>query len=199
MTTQAPRLRAVCRLSYRIGVIVFDFGLGSFIEKFEEHYGQRATKALVGLVGATAALACFSFIWGLISPLIWWGTETVAGSSALWMLGKFLGLVSSGLILIAGGASFAMLMDAKRMLKGTEGIYSDAADLLDETAAISDDSSKMLIQIRDLLCGIETDKDEIDIHSTDMVKGIKGTRDNAAKMREGAKKLRSAISGKEQR
>lgn len=48
-----------------------DFGLGAFLEKFDEHFGPRWTKWLLVLIGISITLVCLGIIWRLgIQPVI---------------------------------------------------------------------------------------------------------------------------------
>ncbi len=48
-----------------------DLGFGSFLEKFEQHFGLRATKAFLVLIGLAVCALCLGAIWQwLIAPLL---------------------------------------------------------------------------------------------------------------------------------
>lgn len=72
-----------------VGRWVMDLGFSGVIEKFEEHWGKRLTRALLMLIGLGVAAVCMGAIWEwLISPLLSffqtpvWG-ETIG--SLLWV------------------------------------------------------------------------------------------------------------------
>lgn len=55
----------------RIGRIAMDFGLGAYLEKFEEHFGPFWTRAMLTIVGFAIVVACGSVIYtNLISPAL---------------------------------------------------------------------------------------------------------------------------------
>jgi hypothetical protein len=48
-----------------------DFGVDGFLDKFEKHFGELATKALLILIGLAIAAVCIGAIWQwLVSPLL---------------------------------------------------------------------------------------------------------------------------------
>jgi ABC-type multidrug transport system fused ATPase/permease subunit len=50
---------------------MMDVGFGSVIEKFEQHYGSRAAKVLLGLIALAIVAACVAIIWQwLVSPVL---------------------------------------------------------------------------------------------------------------------------------
>jgi ABC-type multidrug transport system fused ATPase/permease subunit len=50
---------------------MMDVGFGGVIEKFEQHYGSKATKLLLGLIALAIVAACVAIIWQwLVSPVL---------------------------------------------------------------------------------------------------------------------------------
>lgn len=59
------------RLFERTGRAAMDFGFSKFLERFEHHFGRRAEKFLVGVVGAAVIATGFSLLWAhIVSPAI---------------------------------------------------------------------------------------------------------------------------------
>lgn len=69
--------------------LLVDFGFGSFLEKFEEHFGKWPIRFLLLLIGLTATLACGKLIWEIaLGPLIDAITKAglvVTALKAFWM------------------------------------------------------------------------------------------------------------------
>ncbi|MER9748424.1 hypothetical protein [Mesorhizobium sp. M0140] len=115
--------------------MIVDFGFASLLDKFEEHYGKRAGKFLVGLIGAAVVSVCFSLIWQFISPLIGWATTTANGTSAVWLIWRGVSAMAAIAVLIAGGASVAAAIDAKRLVREAEAVMGDAYIIFESATA----------------------------------------------------------------
>ena len=59
--------------------LLMDFGFGAFLEKFEEHFGKRASKGLVLLIGLCVALFCGQMIWTIaLGPAVSLATQAMS-------------------------------------------------------------------------------------------------------------------------
>ena len=59
------------RLNNLVHRALMDFGFGKFLEMFEEHYGKRATKVLLGIISFAVLVFCLELIAkGLFLPLV---------------------------------------------------------------------------------------------------------------------------------
>jgi hypothetical protein len=93
-----------------------DFGLGSFVEKFEKHYGKRATKILLGLVGAAAVCFCLGTIWQFIFPIGAFAYKSVSENNIWTIIGHYaFGAINVAIVIFAG-ATFASYVDIRRTL-----------------------------------------------------------------------------------
>jgi hypothetical protein len=67
--------------------LVMDFGFGAILEKFEQHFGQRAVKIILGLIGLAIALTCAKVIWEIaLGPTVSFAAQLTKNSS-LWEVG----------------------------------------------------------------------------------------------------------------
>jgi hypothetical protein len=66
---------------------VIDFGLAGLFERFEREFGRTVTRALLALIGVTIVVVSL----GLIAQFLWalyqWTTDTIEGTSTVWLEG----------------------------------------------------------------------------------------------------------------
>lgn len=165
----------------RLGRFVVDFGFASLLDKFEEHYGKRAGKALVGLVGATVVVVCLGLIWGFISPLVQWLNDTSTGYSVLALVTRFAGFAFAIWMLITAGAALSTYLEARHMASQAASFLDEAADVLQEskevlhglkgTVARLDESGEMIAKL-DLAAGRA---DNVSLKSKEMAETLRGS------------------------
>jgi len=54
-----------------LGQWIMDFGFSGLVEKFEEYFGKRATKVLLGIIGLTVFIWCGGFVYNNLVFPIW--------------------------------------------------------------------------------------------------------------------------------
>jgi len=105
----AERRWKTAPLHERVGQAVVDFGFSGVIEKFEEHWGKRATKALLLLIGLAVVAISLGAIWTyILGPLVMLVAELIPDhpSPHARNIAKFLTFVSVALLTVNIGLSY---------------------------------------------------------------------------------------------
>ncbi|TIO14917.1 MAG: hypothetical protein E5X86_22615 [Mesorhizobium sp.] len=168
----------------RIGGFVVDFGFASLLEKFEEHYGKRAGKVLVGLIGMAVVAVCFGVIWQFISPIIGWATETAEGTSAVWFVWRAASAIVALVILAAGGAAVAAAIETKQLVR-------DAEEVLDGAFDIFEASTRSLERAKGLIDNVNSGAKIVDIDPDQSARLISDARATLTKMKKTKEKLKA--------
>jgi uncharacterized membrane protein (Fun14 family) len=89
-----------------VGRMAMDIGLGSVIDKFEEHWGKEATKFLLAVIGLAVICLCLGVVWStVIKPLVQLVDEMFPDpgtprARAIAKFGVFLALFMAGLNMV---------------------------------------------------------------------------------------------------
>jgi hypothetical protein len=139
-----------------------DFGFASLLEKFEEHYGKRSGKALVGLIGAAVVAVCLGLIWGFLAPMFGWITDTATGSSALWIATRIVGFLFVIAALMAGGGAFATYLEARKLVGLAHTMIDDAADRLEGAEKVLLAGQGLVKNLNDRIANLNEKIDKVD-------------------------------------
>ena len=117
-----------------------DFGFGTFLEKFEQHFGPRWTKPLLVVLALAAASAAFGLIWTwILNPLLLvFGISPTKSAPA-----QILSIAFGALQLFASFGFVSMILDARRKRAVTEQMESaliEARAELAETRQLFDEA-----------------------------------------------------------
>lgn len=119
-----------------LGRAVADLGFSGVIEKFEEHWGKRATRWLLLVIGLGVAAVCIGAIWEwLVSPILLF-LQSPDRARTLWSLVLAVLGVGGGIGLgFSAVATFAQwrrmrllgqkLAEAKEVLRETQNVRQD--------------------------------------------------------------------------
>ncbi|TRC85836.1 hypothetical protein FJV80_16150 [Mesorhizobium sp. WSM4310] len=132
-----------------------------FLDKFEEYFGRRAAKALVGLAAAGAVIVMLGGAWSYVSPLVAWAnTDGLSWSQFAFRVVTF--LISFGAVISLGSlAAQAMeararqrqfIADVDKITDQLHAFVSEiekAAAIQDETLAIFEESVEILDHLKD--------------------------------------------------
>lgn len=103
-----------------------DFGFASLLDKFEEHYGRRAGKVLVGLIALAVVVVCLGLIWGFIAPIVAWINGSVEDQSIWAFIARGIGFVIGLFFLMACAAGFSTVLEARNLMRLSASIVDDA-------------------------------------------------------------------------
>lgn len=137
-----------------------DLGFAGIIEKFEEHWGKRATRWLLMLIGVAVAAACIGAIWTwLISPVL------VFLQSPLWertLASLFLAIIGIGAG-ISVGLSLTTALARWRRTRQLKGYVAEARKMMAEAQTQTDE---MIRKTKETLSLSEAQLDKIADSST---------------------------------
>ncbi|RVD58892.1 hypothetical protein EN866_19370 [Mesorhizobium sp. M2D.F.Ca.ET.223.01.1.1] len=132
-----------------------------FLNKFEEYYGRRMTKALVGLVAGGAVVVILGGTWTYVRPVVTWATTegeswTVVAFRAFSFVISFGAVFSLGNLVsqaVAGRAKEQQFiadveMVADRLTSFADSM-KDAVDIQQETMGIYQESVAILDRLKD--------------------------------------------------
>lgn len=141
-----------------------DLGFSGVVEKFEEHWGTRATRWLLLTIGLGVAAICVGAIWQwLVAPVLAF-LGSPQRSQTIWSLALAAfgigGGVSLGSAVIAAVAEWRRLRSIKTKIEVMEGelahleargyeTVSEARGLLDESKGLYGRSRALLIRMLD--------------------------------------------------
>ncbi|HEU4960800.1 MAG TPA: hypothetical protein VFT56_10350 [Sphingomonas sp.] len=133
-----------------VGRAVMDFGFGAFLEKFEQSFGERATKILLMLIGAAVAATTVSVIYNLaIKPLIGPIYRFFGGLDGEWTLAFSIIFVvtalSSGAGMGAFYSSIIVIRRYRRKMEAVEAVIKRAEDLSKRTIETGE-ANKLLFE-----------------------------------------------------
>ncbi len=112
---------------------MMDFGFGSFLEKFQEFYGKRATKVLVGAIGISVLVFCIGLVWSTVVDPVWnWTSDTVERSSTAYLFMKFLQHALVAVLIFAFVTNISLQFDLWSQINEVGQIRDDAQDTMDE-------------------------------------------------------------------
>lgn len=132
-----------------------------FLDKFEEYFGRRAAKGLVGLAAAGAVIVILGGAWSYVSPLVAWAnTDGLSWSQFALRVVTF--LVSIGALIYWGIMAaqatetrarqrqfFADVENVTDKLHGFATEMEKAATIQDETLAIFEEAVGILDNLKD--------------------------------------------------
>ncbi|RWE79208.1 hypothetical protein [Mesorhizobium sp.] len=132
-----------------------------FLNKFEEYYGRRMAKGLVGLLAGAAVIVILGGAWTYVSPVVTWATTegeswTVLAFRAFSFVISFGAVISLGSLVsqaVAGRAKEEQFIADVEMvadrLKSFADSMSEAVDLQQETMGIYQESVAILDRLKD--------------------------------------------------
>lgn len=101
-----------------VGRMAVDLGFAGIIEKFEEHWGKRATRWLLMIIGVAVVAACVGAIWTwLVAPMLAFFDTPLWGQTLAGIALKALG-IGAGIALGFGFTNDLARWRRTRQLKG---------------------------------------------------------------------------------
>jgi len=145
-----------------VGRTAVDFGFSGVIEKFEEHWGKRATRGLTLLIGLAVAAGSVAIIWQwLVQPVLIffqtpiWGRTLISLFLTVVAIG---GGVAVGLLLISVLGQWRLLNRAERRIAKAKHDFDEVYKRAQLAGAATDETtakSVMLLEASiDLLKGL---------------------------------------------
>ncbi|MER9677559.1 hypothetical protein [Mesorhizobium sp. M0208] len=132
-----------------------------FLDKFEEYFGRRAAKGLVGLAAAGAVIVILGGAWSYVSPVVAWA-NTDGLSWSQFALRAVTFLVSMGALIYWGSMAaqamesrarqrqfFADVENVTDQLHGFAAEMEKAAAIQDEMLEIFEESVSLLDSLKD--------------------------------------------------
>jgi hypothetical protein len=114
--------------------IMMDFGFGAFLNKFEEYYGKRATKVLVGVLGLTAVgLAMSMLASNVVTPVYNWIAGSPDAFSDAW---SFVLSLATAVYVAVVMASAMNAINIKRKIYELNELNEDVNNNLSEARSI---------------------------------------------------------------
>jgi hypothetical protein len=131
--------------------LVMDFGFGAMLEKFEQHYGSRAVKIILGLIGLAVALSCAKIIWtialgpaiGFIAKFFGVGTRLAVALKIFWMAVAWVAGMAFSVLVFSSFFFWKSGRELRTLLSQAENLSAEASKTLEKAEMLADEAIRM--------------------------------------------------------
>lgn len=138
--------------------LMFNFGFGDVIDRFEKHFGPARTKLLLGIVAFTLAIFLIAFtVREAIYPAVAWTLSLLAGQPS--EVARGLNWISTIIATLISVALIVVLARARNILADAKGLRDDAKALRSEAETALDQAQAALKKVEDIEGDLQGAKD----------------------------------------